>query len=236
MKKFIQIATVASLFSLIACAGNDKSELSDKNNSKDEIDSTEISAEESNEKDSPKKKLLISMIGKHKLNSISGLVGMNGMFDFFVEDGIWKGQGSANEGGQREGYDLEIADTELKKLNSICIVVSDDLTVTLESNGKTLCKIPYSEKLKELKIDAASAHLEFDEVISKITEDNNLVNGWYYLLMRDDISEDKMKEIDIPQSFTPDFISIILSEDLKEFNVEIKANVCCDQATYVFKK
>jgi hypothetical protein len=227
---------LASLFSLIACAENDKSESSDKNNSKEERDSTEISSEESNENDNAKKKLLISMVGKHKLNSISGAVGMNGMFDFFVEDGIWKGHGSANEGGQREGYEIEIADTELKKLNSMCMVVSENLTVTLEINGKAICKIPFHEKLKELKIDPASDHLEFDEVIPKITEDNYVVNGWYYLLMRDDLSEDKMNEIDIPQSFIPDFISIKLSEDLKEFNVEIKADVCCDQATYVFKK
>jgi len=236
MQKFNQLILVICLFSVVACSGSEKAESSDKNESENKKDSTENTSEGVNGEESAKKKLLTSMIGTHKLSSIDGMVGMNSMFNFAGKDDIWKGEGSSNTDGEREGYDIEIGEEQLAKLKSMSIVVSEDLTVTLESNGKTLCKIPFHEKLKELKIDAANPHLEFDEVIPKITEDNNVVNGWYYLLMRDDLSEDKMKEIDIPESFTPDFISIKLSENLKEFNVEIRADVCCDQATYIFKK
>lgn len=235
MNKLLLLANVIFLLLFSACSGNKKDDSSNKNESDNKNDSIENSSGEVKE-ESAKKKLLTAMIGKHKLNSISGLVGMNAMFDFVVKDGIWKGEGSSNEGGEREGYDLEIGDTELEKLNSMCIVVSEDLTVSLEINGTSICKIPFDEKLKEFKIDKANEHLEFDDILPKITEENNVINSWHYLLVRDDLSEAKMTELDIPGSFVADLLIIKVSENLKEFDVEMRADVCCDQATYVFKK
>jgi hypothetical protein len=234
MRKQLFLLTTILITLFSACSGTDK-ESTDKKDSSEEVNDSSETNEASVEQ-SEKQKMLTSMIGKHKLNSISGLVGMNSMFDFTVKDGIWKGEGSSNEGGEREGYDLEISDVELKKLNSMCIVVAEDLTVTLESNGKTYCKIPFDDNLKELKLDPASPHLEFDEILPKISAEKNVFNGWYYLLVRDDYSESTMEEIDIPKSFTPDFICIKVSQDLKEFQVEIKAEECCDSETYTFKK
>jgi len=236
MRKIFLFINTVCLLSLVACSSAE-SESKDKKDTT-ESDSTKVNGDSESKEDemSAKRKLLTSMIGKHKLNSISGNVGMNAMFDFVVKDGIWKGEGSANEGGEREGYDLEIGDAELEKLNSMCIVVSEDLTVSLEINGTSMYKIPFDEKLTELKIDKASDHLKFDEVLPKITAENNVINSWHYLLVRDDLSEAKMTELDIPGSFVADLLIIKVSENLNEFNVEMKADVCCDNAIYVFKK
>lgn len=233
MNKLFFLSNAFAILLFTACSGNEKSDADKKDSSevKDSTDTNEETVEQS-----AKQKLLTSMIGTHKLTSIDGMVGMNSMFNFAGKDDVWKGEGSSNEGGEREGYDIEIGEDQLGKLKTMSIVVSEDLTVTLESNGKTLCKIPYDENLKEFKLKNPKEYLEYDVIPKGLSAEKSVFNGWHYLLVRDDYSKDLMNEMDAAAAFESEFICIKVSENLKEFQVEMRAGACCDQATYVFLK
>lgn len=221
--------------SMAACSSAEKETTDKKESSKEVKDSSDTKGEVVEEQ-SEKFKLLTSMIGKHELSYIDGMVGMNSMFNFSSKDGVWKGEGSSNEGGERDGYDIEIGNMQLKKLKSLSIVVSEDLTVTLEGNGKTYCVIPYDENLKELKLDNSKEYMEYDVIPKDLSEEKSVFNSWHYLLVRDDLSKDLLYDINAAGAFDADYICIKVSENLKEFQMEMRAGACCDQATYVFKK
>jgi hypothetical protein len=233
MRKIFLFINTVCLLSLVACSTteNESTDKKDASEVKDSTDTNEETVEQS-----AKQKLLTSMIGTHKLSSIDGMVGMNSMFNFAGKDDIWKGEGSSNMDGEREGYDIEIGEEQLAKLKSMSIVVSEDLTVTLESNGKTLCKIPYDENLKEFKLKNSKEYLEYDVIPKELSEEKSVFNSWHYLLVRDDYSKDLMNEMDAAAAFESEFICIKVSENLKEFQVDMRAGACCDQATYIFKK
>lgn len=229
---FLLISSVC-LLSITACSTSDK-ESSDKKDATEEKDTT--ATQEEAVAQSAKFKLLTSMIGTHQLSSIDGMVGVNAMFNFAGKDGEWKGEGSSNMDGEREGYDIEIGEEQLAKLKTMAIVVSEDLTVTLECQGKTICKIPYTENLTEFKLNDSKEFLEYEVIPKELSAEKSVFNSWHYLLVRNDYSKELMNAVNATESFDADFICIKVSENLKEFQVDLRAGACCDQATYVFTK
>ena len=92
---------------------------------------------------SKKKSLLRGLVGEHKLNSISGFMGANTTVDYYIEKGKWVANGSMIMEGERGGFEEELSPEVLGKLQSMKIVVKEDLSVQLECAGKAYFNTPY---------------------------------------------------------------------------------------------
>ena len=114
-------AIMIASFILTSCEGeNEKNQIKSNDATSNAVNSDTNVKEEL----SLKKSTLINLKGEHKLSSISGFMGANTMMDYFIENGKWIASGSSISGGMREGYDIKLSKDDLKKLQSMKIVVS----------------------------------------------------------------------------------------------------------------
>ena len=146
MKKLMPIFVLPIFVSatLTSCGGRNNTKVPQiKSN---DSASMSLNSEKIVEKElSQKKSTLIKLKGEHKLSSISGFMGVNTMLDYYIENGKWIASGSSNSGGMREGYDIELSKEDLKKLQSMKIFVSDDLSISLICDNKEYFKSPFQE-------------------------------------------------------------------------------------------
>jgi len=167
---------------------SDKSE-KDKKNEQD------IEQTDENQAGLTKANILEALIGEHKLQSANALLGANTMVDYYIEDGQWYASGSANEGGERFGYDIDLDEDELDKLQTMKIVVDDDLTVNLYCQGEPIFRIPFIEDGMDFNLEKpVEDYIMMPEGLSEET----LVEGSYlYIYALDMLSEDIMDMIDV---------------------------------------
>jgi len=217
MKKIISFSMVclmAGLF-LSAC---DKKDTKENNNTE--------------QTESPKKALLTQMIGKHKLSNISAFMGANTMAEYTLANGTWSAEGSSVSAGEREPYTIELSDADKQKLNSMEIVVSQSLEVSLVCDGKTYVTVPFKENGMEWKLKKAAK--EYSNALPEaLTENNFQIAGITYLFAQDQYEDGKLAVIDIA-GVMADALSIGINENTKKFEVNMFFGDCCDASTYTF--
>lgn len=185
---------------------------------------------------SEKRKALMAQIGTHSLVSIMGSMGANTMFDFYKENGIWTAMGSAIEQARREPFDIEISETDLQKLKSFRVQVSNNLTVSVLCNGKTYLKAPFDEKgftylLKKSPID----YIQKQFIPEKLKASSIFLNDYLFLYAADFISPEKIEAIDIAQ-VSADVAVLRYNMKSKQFELSLFYGECCDESVYTFVK
>ncbi len=231
MKKSIIIYGTMILSSLIisSCGSNETIKKEEKPKEAKKVEVKKVEAEPI----SKKKEVLTNLIGEYKLNSISGSMGMNGMFDFFQENGKWTASGSANSGGMREGYDIEIAKEDLQKLKSMKIIVDKDLKVSFSCNGKMYFVSPFKEDgmnylLKGSPKDYSSSLSE------KLKAESTFLDDYLYLYAKDKIAETDLEFVQFV-GIIADAVVLKYNVKTKEFELILFYGACCDNAIFVFK-
>lgn len=180
---------------------------------------------------SEKELLLASLVGDHKLTSISGFAGANAMMDYTRENGTWIAQGSAISEGMREAYDIELDAAAKKKLNSMKIQVSADLTVTLLCNGKSYYASPFNDE--GMAYFLRKSPKNYSSLPGKLAGNSTFIGDNLYLYAKDGIAENEMASINVAEVIA-DVIVISYNKKSKQFEMNLFYGDCCDSATYYF--
>lgn len=232
MKKLSSIFATAILLSaiLISCGEKNK----DANNeSKDSTEKSEKADDIAKEEISEKKSTLIKLKGDHKLNSISGFMGANTMVDYTIENGKWKASGSSNMGGMREGYDIDLTKDDLKKLQTMKIVVSEDLTVSLFCNNKEYFKAPFKEDGFSYFLKKSPKKYS-SNMAESLKANSTFIDDHLYLYADDSFKESDLADIDIAGAMANAAL-IKYNTKTMEFEMSLFFADCCDNSTYIFK-
>jgi hypothetical protein len=132
----------------------------------------------------------------------------------------------------REGYDIELTNEDVVKLETMALLISEDLTLTLLCNGKEYFKTPFKE-------DGMSYFLKKSpkDFISQVPENLNpnttFIEEYLYLYAKDEIDESEMMNLDIAQIFA-DAVIITYDTKKKVFEMSLFEAKCCNASTYTF--
>jgi hypothetical protein len=225
------VAILVGSFFLTSCGGKNKNGQAPSN---DSISNPLNSEGTVKEELSRKKATLISLIGEHNLYSISGNMGANGMVDYFVENNKWSASGSSNLGGMREGYDIELSKNDLIKLQSMKIVVSEDLTVSLFCNNKEFFKTTFQEDGMSYFLKKSPKDYEFN-IPTDLKSNSTFIDEYLYLNAKDNVKRSEIAFVDIAQV---DADAMVLKYNTKtnEFELNLFCGVCSGNSSYIFKK
>lgn len=178
----------------------------------------------------PKKEALQLAVGTYYLESVSGEVGANGMFDIFKINGAWKSTSSAISGGMREGYENTLSSDERSLLSSTRITVDSALTVRLIARDKTLLEIPLNENGMLYKMNKPSLSV-LDEVLKKLSPSTTYVEEELYLAALQSVDYSNA----LPVEITSGMLVLSYSPGSGSFLIHI-ATSCCDNNRLVFAK
>jgi hypothetical protein len=231
MKKLMSIlgAVVLASFIITSCGSNEAIKKEVKSKDTKEVEVKKIEAEPI----SKKKEVLTNLIGEHNLNSISGASGANAMFDFGLENGKWTGSESANSGGMREAYDIEITKQDLQKLKSMKIIVDKDLKVSFSCNGKMYFVSPFKEDGMSYFLKASPKDFSFS-LPENLKAETTFLDEYLYLYAKDKIAETDLEFLQFV-GILADSAVLKYNTKTKEFELTIFYGECCDNATYIFK-
>ena len=217
-----------SFFAFIICSGETIGKQSNDKDSSIVFNTIDLNKEEI----ISKKLILTEGIGEYKLNSISSLMGMNSLVDHYIENGKWIASGSSNSGGMREGYDIDLSKDDLAKLNSMSIIISNDLTLSLSCNGMTFFNTPFKEDGMSYFLYKAPS--EYSSYMSeKLTENNTIIDEYLYLYAKDNCEESELTFINIAE-ISADAVVIKYDFKIKQFEMVLFYGDCCDNSTYIF--
>ena len=91
------------------------------------------------------KEILSKLVGEHYLESISGFAGANALYDYEKKNGKWIASGSSINAGTREGYKITISAQDLSRLNTMKLVLNQDLSLQLYVGNKLIITAPFSD-------------------------------------------------------------------------------------------
>jgi hypothetical protein len=91
------------------------------------------------------KEILSKLVGEHYLESISGFAGANALYDYEKKNGKWTASGSSINAGTREGYKITISAQDLSRLNTMKLVLNQDLSLQLYVGNKLIITAPFSD-------------------------------------------------------------------------------------------
>ncbi|MEX0635929.1 MAG: hypothetical protein WD135_04105 [Ferruginibacter sp.] len=233
MKKITTLfgAILTTSFILTSCGGENKNSQPKSNDSTSNAVNSDSTAKEEL---SQKKSTLINLIGDHKLSSISGFTGANTMVDYSIDNGKWIASGSSNSGGMREGYDIELSKEDLKKLQSMKIVVSEDLSLSLLCNNKEYFKTPFQEDGLSFFLKKSPKDYESNMSIN-LKPNSTFIDDYLYLYAKDNVKESEINYVDIVQ-VAADAIVLKYNTKTNEFEMSLFYGDCCDNSSYTFKK
>ncbi len=232
MKKAMTIFGVILVVSviLISCGDNKKNDQTQSNDSTSKaVNSDSIVKEEL----SRKKSTLTNLKGEHKLSSISGFMGANTMADYFIENGKWTASESSISGGMREGGDIELSKDDLKKLQSMKIVISEDLSLSLFCNNKEYFKTPYQEDGLSFFLKKSPKDYESHMSIN-LKSNSTFIDDDLYLYTKDNVKEPEINYVDIVQ-IAADVVVIKYNTKTNEFEMDLFCGDCCNNSSYTFK-
>lgn len=230
MKKLSSIFATAILLSAILISCGEKNAVSE---SKDSTEKSEKADDVAKEEISEKKSTLIKLKGDHKLKSISGFMGANTMVDYTIENGKWKASGSSNMGGMREGYDIDLTKDDLKKLQTMKIVISDDLSVSLYYNNKEYFKAPFKED--GFSYSLKKSPKEYSSHMSENLKANStFIDDYLYFYAKDNFKETEIENLDIV-GVLADAVVVKYNTKTNEFEMSLFYSACCDNSIYIFK-
>lgn len=232
MKKITLIfgAILVTSFILTSCGSENKNSQTKSNDSTaNRVNSDSTDKEEL----SRKKSTLINLKGEHKLSSISGFMGANTMVDYYIENGKWIASGSSLSGGMREGYDIELSKDDLKKLQSMKIVVSEDLSLSLFCNNKEYFKTPFQEDGLSYFLKKSPKDYESNMSIN-LKPNSTFIDDYLYLYAKDNVKESEINYVDIVQ-VAADAIVLKYNTKTNEFEMSLFYGDCCGNSSYTFK-
>lgn len=225
------------LSTLVACAilclscGDGKKDGMEK--AGDSSSTASNSASPAVEVSSKKKSLLRGLVGEHMLNSISGFMGANTMVDYSIENGKWVATGSMLMQGEREGYEEELTSEVLAKLQSMKIVVKEDLSIELVCAGKMYFNTPYKEEGMNYLLKKSPKAYE-SQIPATLKSKTTFIDDYLFIYAKDSINETEVAAIDLLQ-VSANVVAISFNIKTKEFAVQMFYGDCCDNSTYVFK-
>ena len=182
---------------------------------------------------SKKKETLTKLVGEHSLFSISGFMGANTMIDYTLKNGKWSAVGSSIYMAQRESFDQEITASDLKKLNSMKIIVNPDLSVSFSCNGKEFENIPYQEDGMSYSLKKAPKDY-YSAIPEKLNIKTTFIDDELFLFASDKTSAKKMEELDI-MSVLPNTLVIKFNSKTNEFIAQLINSEMSDNGVYSFK-
>lgn len=225
----VEVILVASVI-LISCGDNKKNDQTQSNDSTSTAGNSDSIVKEEL---SRKKSTLINLKGEHQLSSISGFMGANTMVDYYIENGKWIASGSSNSGGMREGYDIELSKNDLEKLQSMKIVISEDLSLSLSCNNKEYFKTPFQED--GLSYFLKKSPKDYESYMSKNLKSNStFIDDYLYLYAKDNVKESEINYIDIVQVVV-DAIVLKYNTKTNEFEMILFYGDCCNNLLYTFE-
>ena len=226
---FFQGTILLSFFAFNICSGESSGRQINEKDSSIVFNTIDLTKEGI----SSKKLILSEGIGEYKLNSISSLMGMNSLLDHQIENDKWIASGSSNSGGMREGYDIDLSEDDLAKLNSMSIIISNDLTLSLSCNGTTFFNTPFKEDGMSYFLNKAPS--EYSSYMSEnLTENNTIIDEYLYLYAKDKIAEADLEFLQFV-GILADAAVLKYNTKTKEFELTIFYGECCDNATFIFK-
>jgi len=154
------------------------------------------------------------------------------MVDYVIINEEWNANGSSNNGGIREGYAIELSDDDLQKLNSMKVVVDQDLTVSVECNNISYISVPFQEGGLTYLLDKSPKDFIIG-VPENLTKSTTFLDGQLYLFAKDNFPESDIAPIDITGGFSD---AAVLSCDsiTGEFELVLFYADCCDNSIYTF--
>lgn len=180
-----------------------------------------------------KKRTLTNLTGEYKLNSIVGATGANTMLDYFVEKGRWTASGSSINDGMREAYDIELSKNDRLKLQTMKIVVGEDLSVALHCNNIAYFNAPFQEE--GMTYILRNSPKEYSSYMSEsLKKTTTFLEDYLYLYAKDQINESEIRNVDIAE-IGADALVIKYNTKTKEFEVVLFYGDCCDNVIYTFK-
>jgi hypothetical protein len=179
-----------------------------------------------------KKNILTSLKGSHKLESISGFMGANTMFDYGCEKGEWWGYGSSIYNATRTDYDIDLSKEEINKLKTMTINISEDLTITVLCKGKEYFKVPYKEDGMGYFLNKPTVEY-FSVIPSNLKPSTLFLEDNLYLFAQDNIQETELDPINIAQHFV-NAVLIVYNTKSKHFEMTLFNADCCDSSVYTF--
>ena len=136
-------------------------------------------------------------------------------------------------GGMREGYDIDLTKDDLKKLQTMKIVVSEDLSVSLYYNNKEYFKAPFKED--GFSYSLKKSPKEYSSNMSENLKANStFIDDYLYLYAKDNFKETELENIDIV-GVLADAVVIKYNTKTNEFEMSLFYSACCDNSTYIFK-
>lgn len=249
MKKLFSLSLIFFSFILLSCssdAGNQTNTGKDNNNTSNTAtdngangntdangNSNSNTATPAPEADSKKKALMKTLVGTHRLVAIEGLTGANTMFDYTQKDGKWTAGGSSNSGGEREAYDIDLDQDALNILNSMEVIVKDDLTVILASEDMDQFSVSYQDKGMAYK---AQGEVSGASIPKDLNADTDFFGdaGSLYLYLKAGTEED-VQSINITEAIV-NAVALHVDGNTGNFVLTVFDSECCDEANYTFKK
>ncbi len=220
---------VVCALTIFSCAGDNDSTSNETSSNEDVTDSVLVEETEIDEK---KENLLRSLIGEHKLVSISGFTGANTMMDYWVENEEWTASGSSISGGMREGYDIELTEETIKKLNSAKMVVTDDLEVYYYCAGNQYFNSAFNPSGMNYKVKGDPKDY-ITGIPDSLTSNTTFLGEELFIYAEDQIEESIIKPIDIADVWA-DAVTITVNSE-KSLTMYLFYGDCCDGAFYTFE-
>ncbi len=182
---------------------------------------------------SKKKSLLRTLVGEHKLTSISGFMGANTMLDYAIEKGKWVATGSMIMEGEREEYQEELSPEVLAKLKSMKIVVGDDLSVKLVCNGKDYFTTSFSDTGMNFLLKKSPKDYE-SQLPATLNASATFIDDNLFIYAKDSFNETELEDIDLVH-VSANVAAISYDVKTKEFRLQMFYGDCCANSTYIFK-
>jgi hypothetical protein len=150
------------------------------------------SLENQNNIKSRKNTILSLFVGEHYLNGIGGIAaGGSLIIAIEKERGGWKDYTTkccSPEDGLRYSVRDQIEFKEQQLLRSMKVVVENDLSVHLESNGRRYLSVPFKEDKMVFRISNPTVLESLKEIKKEINSNTNFVESVLYILATDEVS------------------------------------------------
>jgi hypothetical protein len=147
------------------------------------------------------------LTGTHKVKTGSGMGGANTMYECYKENGRWMISESGISNGQRDGS-ASVADAETsRKLNTLKIVVSTGLSVSIECENQVYFSIPYDQ----IRISDEGL-----SILNKENTDESIVSGIN------------------PLGLYGDVVKLEFNRNESQLILRIEQSECCNSVAYSF--
>jgi hypothetical protein len=192
------------------------------------------SLENQNHINSRKNILLSLFVGEHYLNRIGGIAA-GGSLIIAIENerGEWKDYTTkccSPEDGLRYSVRDEIEFKEQQLLRSMKVVVENDLSVHLESNGRRYLSVPFKEDKMVFRISNPTVLERLKEINKEIDSNTNFAENELYLFATDELSGIRDDYTDFENADV-----LILSCSNKGFCLEVGFFGLIDRTYYLFR-